>query len=86
MTIACRCKNCGTRKSLNHKPDWYIRQPKCPSCGLRAWRIDKYRIRREYAPGCNCGGYHFPHREGSKFCHYNPDYEDAINNEGKYRE
>lgn len=25
--------------------------------------------------GCDCGGYHFSHRKGSKYCHYHPDAE-----------
>lgn len=86
MTFPCRCYNrikgkvCFTRKSLRMRPEQYAdawRQPKCPSCGARKWHVDKYRVRKEmgWKPMCNCGGYHFYHRKGSKFCYHHPNAE-----------
>jgi len=31
-------------------------------------------FRRGKQQKCNCGGYHFPHRRGSKYCELNPHY------------
>lgn len=86
MTIPVRCFNriggtvCFTRRSLSRPPSQYSAEryiPRCPSCGARKWMIDKYRVRRELGPRntCYCGGYHFIHRKGSKYCEHNPNYE-----------
>ena len=84
MTLPCRCHNringktCFTRKSLAQRPEHYVRQPRCPSCGARKWAIDKWRIKHEiwgYGDTCNCGGYWFPHRKGSKYCEWHPEWE-----------
>lgn len=59
------------------KPSEYLRQPQCPQCGQRHWYIDRYRIKVELAKNrtCDCGGYHFVHRKGSKYCYHHPDAE-----------
>lgn len=86
MTIPCRCFNrihgvtCFTRKSLAKHPDDYAAvryQPRCPSCGARQWHVDKHRVRVEMARGksCDCGGYWFVHRRGSRMCHHHPNAE-----------
>ena len=86
MGVQCRCFNringkvCFTRKSLAKHPRQYVEvrnQPKCPSCGGRQWHVDKYRIKVEltYARSCDCGGYHFIHRKGSKYCYHHPQAE-----------
>ena len=84
MTIPCRCHNringrvCFTRKSLSRKPDDYAAvryQPRCPGCGARKWHVDKWRVRHELGKACNCGGYWFPHRLGSKYCYSHPEVE-----------
>ncbi len=51
----------------------YVRTPKCKHCGHFRYYLDKGRqYRTDY---CSCGGYHHKHRQGSKFCESNPDYE-----------
>jgi len=86
MGVPCRCinriggKTCFTRKTLAMKPEHYTAvryQPKCPSCGVRHWMIDKYRIKVEKARSriCYCGGMHFVHRKGCKFCYHHPNAE-----------
>jgi len=77
MTFPCRCSNCRTRRSLRRRPADYIRQPACAVCGKRNWYIDRYRIKVEmaYSRSCNCGGYHFIHRKGSKYCDHHPNVE-----------
>lgn len=79
MRVNCRCSSCGARKSLERKPDRYIRPPKCPVCGKRRWRVDKYRmlVEKRVAP-CRCGGYWFLHRKGSKWCLHNPKSEEIF--------
>lgn len=74
----CRCRKCGTRKVLRQHPDHYRTQPKCPkeSCGARNWRTDAWMNKRKTGlngMGCNCNGYWFTHRRGSKYCWYRAD-------------
>lgn len=79
MSIPCRCRKCGKRKSITYKrwreigrkiSEWKY---KCP-CGNKSWRVDKWRIHNELGihPSCDCGGYWFRHRSGSKWCEHNP--------------
>jgi ribosomal protein L32 len=87
MTIPCRCGNringvvCFTRRSLAKRPEHYTDRrymPRCPNCGARMWFVDKWRLAHEiWGKGktCNCGGYWFPHRLGSKYCYENPKAE-----------
>lgn len=90
MTVPCRCLTqingvrCHQRKSLARRPQDYIRQPKCPACGARRWYIDRYRLRIEMdrKQSCDCGGYHFIHRRGSKYCYHHPNAE--INHAERY--
>lgn len=63
----CRCRKCDARKTLTKHPDAYVRQPRCHNCGARDWRPT---VRRQ--ENCACGGYHFIHRKGSKFCEHHP--------------
>ncbi|WP_375591564.1 hypothetical protein [Chitiniphilus eburneus] len=65
----CRCRHCQTRKKLARHPDHYLRQPACPTCGARDWRVDRWMMRRDtHALACTCGGYRFWHRQGSLRC------------------
>lgn len=77
--IHCRCLNCEHRQALRHKPVWYVRPPQCNVCGKRRWYVDKWMMGRDTSPrtgmGCMCGGYHFIHRKGSKFCYEHPNAE-----------
>lgn len=84
MTVPCRCLTrvngvkCTQRKSLAKHPRDYKRQPECPQCHQRHWYVETYRLKKEmgYRPACECGGYHFRHRRGSKFCYYHPNAEE----------
>lgn len=78
-----RCQKCECRKTLPRPPGHYrTAPPKCPRCGHRGWRVDKYRQRVERGPKaktCHCyrnpmlgGVYWFPHRKGSLGCAHNP--------------
>jgi hypothetical protein len=72
-----RCISCGHRKTLSRLWSDYIRPPKCEHCGY--YRLTPCRDRlaanwgRKHA--CNCGGYWFKHRKGSRFCYQNPNAE-----------
>lgn len=64
----CRCRRCDRRKLLPMHPDDYIRKRRCLWCG-GDYRVDKWMQNRwKTYVTCNCDGYHFPHREGSKYC------------------
>lgn len=73
-------RTCDARKSLARHPNQYERQPKCPRCGARNWRVDRYRIRKELPrqEKCYCSGYPqmaangIPHRKGSRQCDHHP--------------
>jgi hypothetical protein len=85
--IPCRCghtvggRTCFTRKTLAKRPEDYADRrymPRCPGCGSRKWMVDKWRTKHEVwgnRETCNCGGYHFIHRLGSKFCYSHPKAE-----------
>jgi hypothetical protein len=69
----CRCRECGARKTLRHRPESYFganaRHARCPmGCGPTL-RVDAYRRSREHKRvTCWCDNYHFPHRRGSLHC------------------
>ena len=74
-----RCRRCETRRVLPRHPDLYVRlMPVCtsPGCGSRDYRADKWMNQRNTSPhgksarGCNCPGWWFIHRKGSRFCWY----------------
>ncbi|AWM87347.1 hypothetical protein C4E04_11785 [Microvirga sp. 17 mud 1-3] len=71
----CRCRKCEARRVLPRHPDDYLRPPRC-ACGAKSWRIDRWMNTRDtsmHGAGCNCSGYWFTHRRGSKFCWYRKD-------------
>lgn len=72
MGFLCRCSNhnCHVRRSLNRLPQDYIRPPKCLSCGGRQWKWDKWQERKNKETVCDCQGYYWKHRKGSKWCRY----------------
>lgn len=85
MRQHCRCRNCQTRQVLAHPLSWYIRQPRCRSCGEQALRADKWMNERNTKQTrCSCSGYWFPHRAGSKWCDQNP--HKWANDPAEYRE
>lgn len=77
----CRCTKCDKRKTLHKRPQHYVRPPKCPRCGNRRWTLDKWMLRRGRLQKCNCTGYHFPHRKGSKWCYENPKLQELMETE-----
>jgi hypothetical protein len=72
-----RCVRCEARKTLSRLWTEYLRPPKCGVCGYPRLYPCPDRLASKWGRkhGCNCGGYHFKHRKGSKFCHENPNVE-----------
>jgi len=68
-------RKCTGRRMLTKHPDEYVRAPKCPHCGGRKWYLDKQIVRRHARERCNCGGWHFTHRRGSKYCFHSATAE-----------
>lgn len=66
----CRCRSCGSRRTLRQHPDHYTRR--APACGCGgAYRVDTFRQLREHKRNaCTCGGYPFKHRRGSLYCQH----------------
>jgi hypothetical protein len=64
MAYRCRCTRCDKRRALRLPPDEYLRPPKCTRCGNRRY----YVVPQRGGQVCDCGGYHFKHRRGSKWC------------------
>ncbi len=69
--VRCSRRVCQARRTLRKHPDEYKRPPKC-GCGSTKWRVDTYRMTREYPEVCGCDGYRFMHRPGSGDCRHNP--------------
>lgn len=82
-----KSKRCYRRTGFNKRLELYSekfqKQNERCECGGK-WIFDGYRSSGEEhrRVQCNCGGYHFPHRKGSRFCEHNlneksdEDYED----------
>lgn len=83
-----RCRDCGQRRTLRKKLEKYDyrRQPRCynPECRrarkgkggvlvLDRWMKFTERGKRRMDV-CNCGGYLFFHRKGSKHCRHSKVY------------
>lgn len=73
----CRCRRCGARQVKKMPLEWYKFPPRCRQCGRRELREDKWMNERDTrATKCTCDGYSvppFPHRRGSRFCHFRAD-------------
>lgn len=68
----CRCRKCGKRRNLRMLPDEYIREPKCKCRKRGTFRVDWYRMAREWgAKPCRCDEYSFPHALARGFCKHN---------------
>lgn len=69
-----RCWRCDLRRTLSKRLDDYVRTPKCKRCGTRSLYLCKDRLAKNWGRKhkCNCGGYWFPHRKGSKWCEHHP--------------
>lgn len=81
--------DCGTRFVLPKMIEFYSKPKGCPTCGNTNVSLDSYRMKKEangHGDKCNCDGYHFPHRRGSKWCNYfkgnrtDEDYQDFYYN------
>lgn len=59
-----RCVKCDARRMLNRKPKDYIQPPRCKRCGHNRY----YLVPPRGGKICDCGGYWFKHRAGSKWC------------------
>ncbi len=72
MGFLCRCTNdkCKKRRVLPTLPENYITPPKCKGCGKRSYRWDRWQEKYNATHKCDCGGYHFRHRKGSKWCEF----------------
>lgn len=69
--VRCSKAKCKARRVLPKHPDDYVRLPKCKGCGGKKYLV----VKRNKQLTCHCDGYWFPHRDGSKWCKYNPNYE-----------
>jgi len=58
----------------------YLRPPRCRQCGKKdTLRVDKWANSRPWRKyKCQCAGYWFPHRRGSKFCWYRKNGEQRM--------
>lgn len=72
---SCRCGRCQARHTFSRHPDYFVRPKRCRVCGHTHFYRDKWMHRRGRQQKCECGGYHFPHRKGSKFCYEHPHAE-----------
>ena len=64
------------RVTLKKRKEEYVTEPRCKCCGGEL-AIDTYRQSKKETKkfNCNCDGYHFTHRIGSKWCnHYKGEY------------
>lgn len=72
MSVPYRCNRCRQRKSFTDKQLRAYKTDKSFKCSQCSgiFKPDKYRIKNEKGRTniCNCGGYLFEHRKGSKFC------------------
>jgi len=68
MGYAYRCSdrtNCGRRRALKHKIDWYINRPKCLGCKRDTLKpVYEKEHQRSKRRGCFCQGRHWPHNKG----------------------
>jgi len=71
MKERVRCVSCDARRVLPKERRLYILLPRCRRCGNRTY----YRVPPRKGVTCNCGGYEFKHRKGSKYCYEHPDAE-----------
>ena len=72
-----RCVKCGARRTLPKLWSRYQRPPACRMCGYYRLYPCKDRLASRWGRKhkCDCGGYWFFHRKGSKYCHHNKDAE-----------
>ena len=77
--LPCRCRNCGTRKTVviyrkKGDDDSQLEAQRCAFCGRKGFRVDRWRMSNEWhAGGCKCGAYggDWPHAKGRGKCIYN---------------
>lgn len=74
--IPCRCMKCWKRRNLPKYPAEYVTPPKCKQCGAPITYVcrDRWSKKDKRNIKCNCTGYMFQHRKGSKWCYYNVNY------------
>lgn len=69
MSHIYRCSRCRTRNTWPRALATYVRGRRCRHCAYTRFYVDKERVRRK---PCNCAGYHFAHRLGSRCCDAHP--------------
>lgn len=75
-SVPHRCDKCNGRQTLSRNYKKFVRKKRCKFCGSTWLYVCKDRLRsKNRLKNCDCGGYHFVHRRGSKFCHYNANVE-----------
>ena len=62
-----RRRGCQGRKTLKKPIEQYVRVPTCPNCKGPLY-FDKRRKEETQKNKCQCDGYPYPHKRGSKFC------------------
>jgi hypothetical protein len=69
----CSREKCKARRTLPRRIEEYTIAPRCRACGGTALRWDRDRalVHMQRKP-CQCDGYAFLHRKGSKFCVHSP--------------
>lgn len=62
--------------------------PACGLCGARNYIADRWMNKRDTrkAACMECGGYWFPHRKGSLFCHFRKDGSPRIIGDNDFRD
>jgi hypothetical protein len=75
-------RKCTGRRMLSMLPAEYLRPPKCPHCGGTRWYIDTHTRKRHIRENCACGGLHYVHRRGTRYCYSHPDVE--ADHSGRY--
>lgn len=69
VSLPHRCSRDSCRKRYTFSKHWEeFKRVKICTCGCKKFTVCYDRLRAAKRDKCNCSGYHFPHREGSKFC------------------
>ncbi len=78
MAFPHRCSRCEKRHTFSRKWNQFVRLKRCWFCGNKRFYVDRWMQRRGRQQRCNCLGYWFPHRKGSKFCESNANYHEHM--------
>jgi len=70
MSYRCSKASCRKRATFNKPITQYKRVVLCPGCHNDTLKRDAAKDREKNRNTCQCDGYAFPHRSGSKWCNY----------------